>query len=119
MDNDLNGLPDITWFSERAKEVKWDRRGNILAILIDGSKAETQAERDDNDFYLMFNATERQVRFRIASPPSGKMWRRKIDTAAAPAAPILPKGKSEVLKNQKSYLLKSRSLVVLVSDSQG
>jgi isoamylase len=120
MDNDLNGLPDITWFSERAKELRWDRKGNILAILIDGSKAETQAERDDNDFYLMFNATERQVRFRIASPPSGKMWRLKIDTAAndtAAKAPIMPKGKSEVLKNQKSYLLAPRSMVVLVSNS--
>lgn len=114
-DNNFNGLPDITWFNERAREVRWDRKRNILAILIDGNKAETQAEKDDNDFYLMFNATSRPVRFRIAPPPSGKLWRGKIDTAAK--VPILPKGTSEILKNQKIYLLKAYSVVVLVSDA--
>ncbi len=115
-DNDLNGLSDITWYDEKVKEVRWDRKSNLLAILIDGSKAETQADRDDNDFYFMFNAGSKVVKFKIAPPPSGKLWRRKIDTASVPD--IYEQGTSETLKDQHHYKVEARSVVVLVSDSR-
>ena len=115
-DISLNGLPDITWYDEALSTVDWSRSINLLSILIDGSKAEIQADRDDNDFFLLFNATEKAVRFRLAPPPSGKVWQRKVDTAADPD--ILEMGTSETLPDQKSYLVEGRSFVLLLSDPQ-
>ncbi|ADK82553.1 glycogen debranching protein GlgX [Sediminispirochaeta smaragdinae] len=109
-----NGLMDISWYNERCKAVNWNRKENRLAILIDGSKAETQADKDDNDFYLMFNATGEDTHFTLAPPPSCKIWRRKIDTAED--VDILEMGTSLLLSDQGSYMVKARSVVVLVSD---
>lgn len=105
---------DISWYNERCKAVNWNRKENRLAILIDGSKAETQADKDDNDFYLMFNATGEDTHFTLAPPPSCKIWRRKIDTAED--VDILEMGTSLLLSDQGSYMVKARSVVVLVSD---
>ena len=115
-DADQNGLSDITWYSEKAKEVNWHRKSNLLAVLIDGSQAETRADRDDNDFYLMFNAGPKSAHFKIAPPLSGRQWRRKIDTASAPD--IYEMGRSEPLENQSDYKVQAHSVVVLVSDSR-
>jgi len=115
-DSDQNGISDITWYTEKGKDVHWNRKSNLLAILIDGSKAETQAERDDNDFYIMFNAGPKSIHFKIAPPLSGKLWRRKIDTASVPD--IYQQGKSETLENQLEYKVAAHSVVVLVSDSR-
>lgn len=115
-DLSLNGLPDITWYNERLKEVDWNRKQNLLSVWIDGNKAEIQADRDDNDFFLMFNASEKEVLFKLAPPPSGKIWQRKIDTAADPD--IYDIGSSLLLKNQERYPVRSRSFVLLLSDPQ-
>ncbi len=114
-DISLNGLPDITWLSEKGTPFDWACRENLLAVLIDGSKAEIKADRDDNDFFLMFNAETEDTTFTIPAPPSGKIWQRKIDTAAVPD--IIEMGSAEELKNQTQYLVKAHSMVLLLSES--
>lgn len=114
-DSDQNGISDITWYTEKGKEVNWQRKSNLLAVLIDGSRAETQADRDDNDFYLMFNAGPKAAHFTIPAPLSGRQWRRKIDTAGTPD--ICDMGRSQPLQNRTDYKVQARSVVVLVSDS--
>ena len=116
-DLSLNGLPDITWLDEKCAAVDWSREKNLLAILIDGSKAEIQADRDDNDFFLMFNATGEEVRFQIPDPPSGKVWQRKIDTSMSPD--ILDMNVVEDLHRQEYYKVASRSFVLLISEHSG
>jgi glycogen operon protein len=113
-DLSLNGLPDITWLDEKCSPVDWSREKNLLAILIDGSKAEIQADRDDNDFFLMFNATSEEVRFVISDPPSGKVWQRKIDTSMSPD--ILDMNVVEDLHRQEYYKVAPRSFVLLISE---
>ncbi|WP_319560229.1 glycogen debranching protein GlgX [Marispirochaeta sp.] len=113
-DRSLNGLPDISWLDEKCETINWNRTSNLLAVLVDGSKAETQADRDDNDFFLMFNATPEDVRFQIPDPPSAKIWQRKIDTSMNPD--ILDMNVVEDLNRQEYYMVKARSFVLLISE---
>ena len=114
-DISLNGLPDITWLNEECRPLDWSRQNNLLSILIDGSKAEIKADRDDNDFFLMFNAQDTNTAFTVPPPPSGKIWQRKIDTAANPD--IVEMGSAEELKNQEQYMVEAHSMVLLMSES--
>ncbi len=114
-DISLNGLPDITWLNEKCRPFDWSCRDNLLSVLIDGSKAEIKADRDDNDFFLMFNAEAEDTVFTIPEPPSGKIWQRKIDTAAVPD--IIEMGSAAELDNQNTYPVRAHSMVLLLSES--
>jgi isoamylase len=113
-DKSLNGLPDITWYDKKGKPVDWNAASNLLAVLIDGSRAEIQADRDDDDFFLMFNASPEDTRFVLTPPPSGKVWHRKIDTAREPD--ILDMGSSEPIASQRRYDVRAFSMVLLLSE---
>jgi len=110
-----NGIPDISWFNELGKTPNWDENDRCLAFRMDGSQADILADRDDNDFFIMFNAGEKDVKFRIASPMDGKRWGRAIDTGLTSPSDILEPGKEEPLKDPYYYPVKGHSMVVLIS----
>lgn len=115
VDTSFNAIPDITWYDERGKQMNWSRARNILAYRVDGSKAEIQADRDDNDFFLMFNASPAEVRFSVCPPPAGSTWHRVIDTSRAGPEDILEPGSEALLRGADSYDVAARSTVVLLS----
>lgn len=114
-DGDYNALPDITWFDEKGNSPDWARLERRLAFRLDGSKADTFADRDDNDFYVLFNASSEQCPFVIARPAEGKHWFRAIDTALDSPRDIVAAGDEEAIPTQNEYLLKAHSVAVLVS----
>ena len=80
-DNDYNAIPDVSWYNEKAKPMNWDREDGVLALRIDGSKAETRADRDDFDFYFMFNASASAIQFSLCPARNGRVWHVVMDTA--------------------------------------
>ena len=108
-------IPDITWFDEKANSINWDESVNCLAFRLLGSKADTLADRDDNDFYIMFNSHIDLKKFTIADPPPKKEWYRAIDTGLPSPNDILALGSEEKLSPQKIYSVKARSTVILIS----
>jgi len=80
-----------------------------------GSKSETLADRDGNDFYIMFNPNIDLHKYTIASPPPKKEWWRAVDTALPSPDDILSPGNEERLSSQRSYPVKARSMVILIS----
>jgi glycogen operon protein len=110
-----NGIPDISWFDEGGEDIDWDEIGYYLALRLLGTKADTLADRDDNDFYIMFNANADPYTFKIADPPPKKKWYRAVDTGHTSPNDILPLGNEEPLASQKSYSVKARSIVILIS----
>jgi isoamylase len=114
-DSDYNGLPDITWYSADGEEMDWSTAEYFLAMRIDGSRAEIRADRDDNDFYILINSGEEDVRCRIGPAPAGKRWCRKIDTALPSPDDILHSGMSEPIETEESYVAAGRSFVLFVS----
>jgi len=108
-------IPDISWFDEKGITPDWDKIGSHLALRVDGSKAETLADRDDNDFYIMFNSNIELQSYIIADPPSRKEWYRVVDTGLSSPNDILLPGNEERLSSQRAYKVKARSIVILIS----
>ena len=116
-DGNYNALPDITWYDEKGNSPDWSRSGHRLAFRLDGSKADTFADRDDSDFFIMFNAEPTHIPFILSFPAEGRIWCRAIDTALESPRDIVAHDAEEVLPLQNEYLVRGRSVVVLVSKS--
>jgi len=114
-DGDYNALPDITWYDEKGGAPDWARVENRLAFRLDGSKADTFADRDDNDFYVLFNAEPEACPFTLNPPAAGKRWFRAIDTGLEPPCDIVSPGSEVPVPSQEEFLVRGRSLVVLIS----
>jgi glycogen operon protein len=114
-DGNYNAIPDITWFDRNGDSPDWERMGRCLALRMDGSRAEILADRDDNDFFIMFNGEEAAVNFRVCEPLEGKAWVRAVDTGLPPPEDILLPGTERPLDNPRWYSLGDRSMAVLIS----
>jgi len=110
-----SAIPDISWFDEKGNSPEWDKIGYYLALRIDGSRADTPVDRDDNYFYIMFNAGQEIQPFVLAEIPQKKEWFRVVDTGLLPPNDIFLPGNERQLPSQHSYPVKARSLVILIS----
>jgi len=118
-DANYNAIPDISWYDPSGKAPDWARIDRMIAARIDGSRADIVADRDDNDFFLMFNASDAEVRFRICPPPPDTRWHLSVDTARPSPQDIREPGTEPVLSPQEEYLLAPRSLVLLLARDPG
>ncbi len=114
-DANYNAIPDISWYDPSGKAPDWARIDRVIAARIDGSRADIVADRDDNDFFLMFNASESAVRFRICPPPPDTRWHAAVDTSRPSPEDIREPGTEPVLSPQDECLLAPRSLVLLLA----
>jgi glycogen operon protein len=86
-----------------------------LACRLDGGRGETSADRDDNDFFLIFNAAAEPSAFTLCAPPRGRRWLRAIDTALPSPADISAAGEEPAVEPARRYRAEGRSLVVLLA----
>ena len=108
-------IPDITWMTETGEPADWSRESRTLTLLIDGNKADTEADRDDNDILIMCNASLAEVRFALSPiPPGREAWFRAVDTALESPRDILDPGAEERATGD-TYSLAPRSIVVFLS----
>jgi glycogen operon protein len=114
-DGSYNAIPDISWFDELGKTPDWDNIGYCMALRMDGSRAEIMADRDDNDFYIMFNASNKRTIFSVCNPLYGKRWVRAVDTALPSPEDILLPGTEKELQYAHRYIVQARSMVILIS----
>jgi glycogen operon protein len=110
-----NAIPDISWYDDKGSSPDWDEIGYYLALRLDGSRAETLADKDDNDFYIMFNADQNNRAFKLAEPPPKKEWFRFVDTGLHSPNDILAPGAEKILPSQTTYPVKARSVTILIS----
>jgi len=114
-DADFNATPDITWFDESGKNPDWASIDHRIAARIDGSKADILADRDDNDFYLIFNAKDASAIFKIGPAPGGRFWHRAIDTSLPSPEDLSEAGGEPIIAPQDEYAVAPRSFVLLIS----
>ncbi|MCL1814724.1 MAG: glycogen debranching protein GlgX [Treponema sp.] len=110
-----NAIPDITWFDALGKTPEWDTIGYCMALRMDGSRAEILADKDDNDFFIMFNAGSKRTLFSVCTPLAGKRWVRSVDTALPSPEDILLPGTEKDLAYPDRYTVQARSMVILIS----
>jgi len=114
-DGRYNAIPDISWFDENGDTPDWDDIGPCLAFRMDGSHADILADRDDNDFFIMFNGSEKALTFKVCEPMAGKKWVRAVDTGLPSPNDILKSGEEVTLENPYAYPVKEKSMVILIS----
>lgn len=83
-DGNYNAMPDISWFTPMGTEHDWNNTIPAFAARIDGSEADILADKDDNDFLLMFNNTNYSIPFNLCPAKPGWSWFRVLDTNLPP-----------------------------------
>jgi glycogen operon protein len=118
-DGSYNAIPDITWFDEKGAVPEWEKTGYCIALRMDGSRADILADKDDNDFFIMFNGSGQKTNFVVCDPLPGKRWVRAADTSLASPQDIQEPGTEAELDNPRLYPVKGRSMVILISQGGG
>ncbi|MGL4986146.1 MAG: glycogen debranching protein, partial [Treponemataceae bacterium] len=110
-----NSFLDIAWYNELGEQPNWDQQNKFLSFRLDGSREEIVADTDDNDFFIMMNASEKDITVKITNPRFGRKWYRCIDTSVESPVDFLPEEKAEYVDTQNLYIVPSRSMAVLIS----
>ncbi len=98
---------DVSWYGDKSPLPDFSPGGQTLAYCLRG------ARMDDDDIYVMVNASANEVRFQIQEGKASD-WLLVADTdAASPGDFIEPKERTELASS--SYVVGSRSVVVLCS----
>jgi glycogen operon protein len=114
-EGNYNAIPDINWYDEKGASPDWEQVEYSLALEINGRQANVIRDRDENDFYIMFNPGLDPVLFHIPSAVNRKRWFRAIDTSLGSPQDILSAGNEEPLTPPYKYSVKARSIVILIS----
>jgi len=114
-DANFNSLPDIAWFAPDGSEPDWHAMESAISVRLDGSRADIVADRDDNDFFIMFNATDKAINFKIPAPQAGWAWHRSVDTFLPSPEDIAAPGSEIPVNHRQRYHLEAKSLALLLA----
>jgi glycogen operon protein len=81
-DKDNDGIPDIQWHGVSYKKPDFEPGSRTLAWRLDGSKLETKAAVDGNDFFIIANHFTDKLNFQLPPNTPGKKWYLVADTHA-------------------------------------
>jgi isoamylase len=111
---------DICWHGVEPFEPDFGSYSRTLAFTLDGRFTGREGESDyttDTDLYVAMNAHHEPVRFKIPPSPSGRGWRKVIDTAAASPDDIIPEAEAPPVAAGSWVTLLAFSCCVLVSEA--
>jgi isoamylase len=105
--------PDIIWHGTEPGQPDFSPASRTLAFCLDG----TQTERElDRDFYVACNGWREAIDFRIPPSPTGRTWRRVIDTSLLSPFDILALDEGPPVEADTTYPVLAHSIVVLISE---
>jgi glycogen operon protein len=106
-------VPDVIWHGVDPGQPDFSPNSRVLAFSLDG----TQTGREpDQDFYIACSAWRDPVAFRVPRSPSGRPWRRVVDTARASPLDIVADDEGPRVTAQTPYVVEPRSLLVLLTE---
>ena len=109
--------PDIIWHGTEPFRPDFGSASRTLAFALDGSRTgRLPPEPPDRDFYVACNAWIDPLNFRIPHAPTGRLWRRVIDTALASPADIVELDAGPLVPFEKPYRVEAHSMIVLISE---
>lgn len=108
-----NQRPDIIWHGTQPHQPDFTAISRTLAYALDG----TQTSREpDRDFYVACNGWKESIDFRIPTSPTGRPWRRAIDTSLLSPLDIVGLDEGPPVHNGTTYPVMAHSMVVLISE---
>jgi isoamylase len=106
--------PDVIWHGVEPYQPDFSAGSRTLAYSLDGTMTEREPDRD---FYVAINGWQERIDFKIPRSPSGRPWRRLIDTVLASPRDIVELDEGPLVAVGGRYPVAARSVLVLVSGS--
>jgi isoamylase len=115
---ELRGVKDITWLTPAGREMtdeEWSSSfvrslGLQMSGLLEGEYDSQGRPEEDDDFLLLFNASDEEIPFQLPSIPEEARWEIVMDTSYY--AGLRANG---FVKPGNAYPLKARSMAVLTN----
>ena len=109
------GPPDIAWHGQEPCRPDFGQDSRAIALVLDGRQTDRPGVID-RDFYMVFNAYWEPHTFRVPAAPSGRPWRRAVDTALPSPDDAIDLDQGTVIPVLHPYKVAARSLVILISE---
>jgi len=106
--------PDVTWHGTEPGTPDWSAGSRTLAFALDGSLSDREPDRD---FYVACNSWQDALLFRVPLSPTGRPWRRAIDTALESPQDILPLDAGPKVAVGALCKVAAHSTLVLISEA--
>jgi glycogen operon protein len=104
---------DVEWHGQWPFRPDWGPGSTTLAYTLDGRFT---GREPDRDFYVACNGGWENKPFRVPPSPSGRPWRRIVDTALAAPLDIVSEDEGPHVAEGTTLYLMPYSLVILISE---
>jgi glycogen operon protein len=109
--------PEILWHGEEPVRPDFSPSAHALAFALDGRRCD-RPDVVDRDFYVAMNAGEAAIEFKIPASPSGRPWRRVVDTSLAAPDDFEELDQGPEIAVLFSYRVEARSMIILASEQE-
>jgi glycogen operon protein len=103
---------DIVWHGLEPNRPDFSSKSQVLAFSLDGGLT---GREPDRDFYVACNGGREPRTFRVPPAPSGRPWRRAVDTAQASPTDIVGPDEGPLVPAGGVYPVAAHAAVVLIS----
>ena len=115
LNTEVSPTPDIVWHGLEPCEPDWSEPSRSIAFALDGRRNDRNLL--DRDIYVAMNAHWESKVSKIPASPSGRPWRRSVDTALPSPDDALPHDTGPRIEILHPYRVESRSMIILISEA--
>jgi isoamylase len=107
--------PEILWHGVEPSRPDFCYDSHALAFALDGRRSD-RPNVLDRDVYVAMNAFTQPLDFKIPASPSGRPWRRAVDTSLASPEDIIDQDLGPRILSRQVYRLEAHSMIILISE---
>ncbi|QEH34348.1 Glycogen debranching enzyme [Aquisphaera giovannonii] len=107
--------PGILWHGVEPAQPDFGPASRALAFALDGRRCDRPGILDQ-DIYVAMNGGDEPITFQIPASPSGRRWRRAVDTSLPCPHDIEELGQGPPVAVRHSYEVPARAMIILVSE---
>jgi glycogen operon protein len=108
--------PEIVWHGVEPAKPDFDQDSHSLAFALDGRRSD-RPNFIDRDIYVAMNAWSEPLEFKIPAAPSGRAWRRAVDTALPLPEDIIDEPQRQSVTVGQRYRVPDHAMLILVSEA--
>ena len=108
--------PEILWHGVEPSRPDFGPDSHSIAFALDGRRSD-RPNFVDRDIYVAMNAYHESLDFRIPAAPSGRPWRRVVDTALRSPDDIVVEDQGPRVPVLQAYSVRDHSMIILVSEA--
>jgi glycogen operon protein len=106
--------PEVLWHGQEPVRPDFSTTSRALAFALDGRRCDRPGVID-RDFYVALNSGAEALEFKVPASPSGRPWRRVVDTSRSSPDDFIDLDQGPVVPVLHAYRVEGRSLIILAS----